>query len=118
MKLVALPLLLTAPLGAPVAADELLCRFADAPDISFGIDRTQFAPPVDPNDPPRRKVSRIRLGPQSFVAEPILMAGGTRGFWTDDPVTGTHVLTIRPDGTATYSGPDGSSSDGICEDIG
>jgi len=27
-------------------------------------------------------------------------------------------LTTRPDGTATYSGPEGASTDGICEDIG
>jgi len=86
--------------------------------VQFSIDRKQFAPPLDPNDPPRRKVTRVRLGPQSFVAEPILMASGVRGFWTDDPVTGTHVLTTRPDGTATYSGPEGASTDGICEDIG
>ena len=117
MKVVAMSLL-TLPLAMPCSADELLCRFDGAPDIRFAIDRNQFAPPVDPEDPPRRKVTQVRLGSHSFVAEPILMDSGVRGFWTDDPVTGTHVLTTRADGTATYSGPDGGTTNGICEDIG
>lgn len=97
----------------------LSCAFADGEvTVEFSIDHAQFAPALDPNDPPRRKVTRVRLGTQSFVAEPILMTGGVRGFWTDDPVTGTHVLTAQQDGSAVYSGPARGRLDGTCEEIG
>jgi len=79
----------------------------DAVALAFTIDRTQFAPPHDPKEPPRNKVTHVSvthaaLGADTFKAEPILMVDGTRGFWAHlDGVD--HLMTLRQDGRSTYA---------------
>lgn len=86
--------------------------------LEFAIDRTQFAPPIDPAEPPRRKVTRVTRDGEQFLAEPILLDSGIRGFWTDDAAIGSQVLTIQPDGAAIYSALDGSNWTGHCRETG
>ena len=116
-------------LGGAAIGDELSCVMAQdcnrrtscagaALMIEFAIDRNQFAPAVDPADPPRRKVTQVTAASEIFIAEPILMASGIRGFWTDDPAIGTHFMTIQPDSSASYSAPDGTTWTGTCKDTG
>ncbi|RYH03160.1 hypothetical protein EU805_05365 [Salipiger sp. IMCC34102] len=64
-------------LGQPLLAEEVRCDLGGVA-LGFAVDRAQF---VDgyAGDPPRRKVSRVRLGDEDFEAEPIVM-GTTLGF--------------------------------------
>jgi len=98
-------------LAQPVVADSLRCEVAppcavgatcaDTVHVSFDIDRTQFAPVIDPAEPPRRKVTLVRMGDAQFPAEAIIM-GGNRGFWAEGG-GGSHVLfMVAADGTAQY----------------
>jgi hypothetical protein len=104
--------------AAPALADQLDCQFGDDLSLRFAIDRNQFAPAIDPGEPPRRKVTRVVANGTSFEAEPIVMDSGVRGFWTDDAVNGTQVLTISSTGKAIFTGKDGVIRAGRCKDIG
>ena len=84
-----------APCLASVCASEEL-------PVAFEIDHNQFAPPLDPNEPPRNKITEVAMGDYRFPAEPIVMDDGTRGFWA--VVAGVdHLMTVRPDGLGTYA---------------
>ncbi len=99
---------LSAPCGA------VACTGATVA-VSFEIDRAQFAPPYDPDEPPRNKVTRVEMGGQRFAAEPFLI-GGMRGFWEDAGALGERMLTVGPDGAARYSElPSGNRLTGTCE---
>jgi len=119
-----------AVLAAPATAETLVCRMtpdcdAAAPcamspaDITFAIDRNQFAPPVDAREPPRVKRTYVDMNGKAFVAEPFLMQGGAvRGFWTTADASGTRMLTTMADGSARYS--DSRSGDrmtGRCREV-
>ncbi len=83
--------------------------------VRFEIDRSQFAPPIDPKEPPRNKVTHVRMGGFGFAAEPILM-GDVLGFWEDAEALGNRMLIVQPDGTARYSEqPSGKDMTGTCE---
>lgn len=95
-----------------VLAERVECEFMapcltsvclpEAVPVSFEIDHRQFAPPIDPDEPPRNKVTVVAMGGAQFKAEPILMDDGTRGFWAN--VEGVeHLMTMRPDGMGTYA---------------
>lgn len=93
--------LLCASLGSPAIADVIACDMSGTP-VQFEIDRTQFAPPQDVNEPHRRKVTTVKMGDAQFQAEPILI-GDIRGFWAED-LEGTNVmLLIQSDGSAVYT---------------
>ena len=91
---------------------------AETVALSFEIDRTQFAPPVDPKEPPRRKVTQVDLGGVRFVAEAMVI-GDVRGFWEDAEAMGSRIFTMQPDGTGLYSeDPSGRTLRGPCEVTG
>ena len=76
--------------------------YADEIPVAFTIDHNQFAPALDPKEPPRNKVTTVALGEERFQAEPIVMDDGTRGFWAN--IAGVdHLMTMRPDGMGTYA---------------
>ena len=97
---------------SPASAERVECTFKapclsavcveETIPVAFTIDHNQFAPALDPNEPPRNKVTTVALGDETFKAEPIVMADGTRGFWTN--ISGVdHLMTMRPDGMGTYA---------------
>lgn len=99
-------------LAAPVAAEDYRCtltldcegRAGCTPrtiDIAFAIDARQFAPPASPDDPPRQKITEVRLDDTTFRAEPFRMENGVRGFWGNG-VNQSRMLVIEPDGAARY----------------
>jgi len=71
-------------------------------ELHFGIDPNQFVAPIDAKEPPRNKVTIVSMDGESFRAEPIQTEFGLRGFWSAQNGT-ERLLTIQPDGTATYS---------------
>ena len=99
----------------PVSAENVQCDLVrhcgptevdcatSALSITFDIDLRQFAPPVNPGDPPRRKITQAQIGAARVAAEPFIMPDGTRGFWEDAGALGSRMLVSRPDGTARYS---------------
>ncbi len=114
-------LLALAPL--PCLADQLACQLVPeggGPEVSlhFGIDRGQFAPPQSPEDPPRRLRSIVTMGETRFAAEPLLMEGGRRGFWTQERAEGPAMMVIEPEGAAKLTDVNsGTVYVGTCEDV-
>ena len=101
-------------LATPVLGESFVCDMDGTP-LQFDIDMTQFAPPVDQGEPPRRRVSSVVMGDETFEAEPMVM-GDLRGFWTDGNQPDQVVLIIQADGTATLTvGADGDELAGRCE---
>jgi len=88
-------------LGAPAVADMITCDLQGTP-ITFTIDRTQFAQAQAPGDPPRRKVTTVRMGDAQFPAEPILM-GDVRGFWAEGQGGSNVMFVVQPDGSAVFT---------------
>ncbi|RVT83930.1 hypothetical protein DXV76_09450 [Rhodobacteraceae bacterium CCMM004] len=86
---------------ADVCADEARCA-ATALDIRFAIDGTQFVDPVHRGEPPRRKVTTVTAGRAVFAAEPFVL-GDVRGFYADAEALGHRMLSIAPDGRASYA---------------
>lgn len=120
-----LAMLLTLP-AAPCVADSLSCVVSpacpagaecvvDEVSIAFDINRDEFAPAIDPGEPPRRKVTMVQMGGARFPAEAIIM-GEARGFWAEGG-GGSHVLfMVHGDGTAFYvDDQTGLRMEGICE---
>ena len=105
---------LCAALASPAMGESIACDIAGIP-VRFEIDMTQFAPPVDPGEPPRRRVTTVSLGSQQFEAEPMVM-GELRGFWTDGEDAAQVLMIIQPDGAATLTNaPPGTEKTGRCE---
>lgn len=100
---------------APVGYECLLERGAADLRLDFDIDPASFADPIDPREPPRRRVSRVTLGGESFEAEALLTEGGSRGFWA--PGRGI-LLTKAPAGAARMSDGNAASWRGRCEETG
>jgi len=82
--------------------------------VRFTIDRNQFASAISSDEPPRNKVTTVTIGTEQFTAEPILMAGGVRGFWKES-FEGSHLLTFSVGDDAVYSRPIGQRLIGECE---
>lgn len=107
----------------PATADTLVCEVAppcptapcgDPVSIRFDIDRTQFAPAQNANDPPRRKVTIVDMGSARFPAEALIM-GDLRGFWAEGMGGGDILFIVHPDGTANYTEqPGGTRMEGTC----
>lgn len=81
-------------------------------EVMFAIDTTQFAPPLNANDPPRRAVTEVVTLTGTFTAEPFFAAGDAMGFFTPDQ---THSLMVRPEGQATYVSGEGPLLFGTCQ---
>ena len=104
----------------PAAAESWHCAMT-APDgramaIDFAFDPAAFAPPLSPNDPPRRVVAQARVGTDVFDATPFRMPDGTLGFEAERDRPGLRLLVVAPDGAARYSNAEtGESLPGHCE---
>lgn len=112
--------------AAPLAAETLRCDLT--PDcvgsaacdaittVQFTIDLNQFAPAVDANDPPRRKVTLVTMGAAQFPAEPIWFQGGIRGFSAEGWGGSEMLFIVQTDHTATLVDPrEGLRLVGTCE---
>lgn len=83
--------------------------------LTFEIDRSQFAPPVHRDEPPRVKVTHVDLGGIRFAAEPMII-GDIIGFWEDAEAMGSRIFTLGPDGIGVYNeDPAGIRLTGRCE---
>jgi len=120
--------MLASVMASSVSADSLLCTLS-APcndrtacdtkpvSLSFDIDRNQFVDAVNPNEPPRRKITQVEMGARPFPAEPFLI-GDVRGFWAEGPGGSDSIFVVNADGSAKYSNPQmGEALVGICEDL-
>ncbi|MBY6119863.1 hypothetical protein [Mameliella alba] len=84
-------------------------------NLRFDLDPASFSPPVDPADPPRRRISRVRMADAEFEAEAILGQDGSHGFWA---ATQGMLMTVAPDGTARMSDHGERPWQGQCREIG
>jgi hypothetical protein len=87
--------------AAPVWAEVVACDI-DGDPLTFAIDRSQFSPPVDVNDPPRQAATVVQFGDKRFPATPFLI-GDTRGFEAEGHDGTTTLFVIQSDGTAILS---------------
>jgi hypothetical protein len=101
--------------AAPAMAEVISCEMSDGDTLEFTIDHNQFVDAVDPNEPPRRKVTHVSYGARSFPAEPIVI-GPTRGFHADGLGGTTMMFIMQPGGAATLTNRElGLRVEGLCE---
>jgi hypothetical protein len=82
--------------------------------VSFAIDAAQFAPALDANEPPKRRITTVQMGDASFPAEPLVM-GDVRGFWAEGMGGSDVMLVMQGDGSAIYADARaGTSITGAC----
>jgi len=106
--------IICATCAGPVLADQITCDMAGT-SVAFAIDRAQFAPPVDAQEPAQRRITTVQMGDATFPAEPILI-GDLRGFWAEGLGGSEAVLMIQGNGTATYANTrEGTRLTGTCE---
>ncbi|SHG71844.1 hypothetical protein SAMN05444003_0622 [Cognatiyoonia sediminum] len=108
--------------AGPAFGDSLLCTLQcqtgsecsdETVELAFDIDRNQFVSAVDPNEPPYRKVTTVKMGQETFEAEPFLVKD-TRGFWAENL---NAIFVVNADGSATFSNSTtGQTLTGLCED--
>ncbi len=95
-------------------AEVISCDLSGVP-VRFEIDRTQFAPAIDKNEPERRRVTTVQMGDAQFPAEPILM-GDVRGFWAEGLAGSDVMMVMQGDGSAVYADTRaGERLTGTCE---
>lgn len=106
----------TTGIPAFAAAETIDCILGDKSALTFNIDRTQFAPPIDKRDPPRRQVTNVTHGTVTYTAEPFVI-GSTRGFHAQPDDGMTIMFSVDGAGKATYSHVQaGRTLSGTCED--
>lgn len=110
----------------PLAAETLTCTVAppcpatglcsnDPVIIQFTLNRDEFAPAISADEPPRRKVTTVRMGAAQFPAEAIIM-GENRGFWAEGGGGSNVLFIVAGDGTAHYiEDRTGVRMEGSCE---
>jgi hypothetical protein len=86
----------------PVAAEQIRCVMENDVPLAFDIDPNQFAPALDPNEPPRQQRTIVRFGDKQFPATPFYI-GDTRGFEAEGLGGTTTLFVMQPDGTARFS---------------
>lgn len=110
-------------LAGQAAAVDLDCTLTDVACVTvcpettatFTIDLNQFVAPQDPNDPPRRQITRVTLNADTFTADAIAFADGTLGFHHGADTSDRTLLIIQPDGAARLSRlPDNQILTGRC----
>ena len=95
-------------------ADVVTCDLAGT-FVRFEIDRTQFAPAIDKNEPERRRVTTVQMGDATFPAEPLMM-GAVRGFWAEGMGGSDIMMVMQGDGSAVFSDARaGQRITGTCE---
>lgn len=105
---------LCAIFAEPALAEVVTCDLSGVP-VQFEIDQSQFAPAVDPNEPPRRRVTTVQLGPTSFLAEAMRM-GDMRGFSVEGTEGTEMMMVMQGDGTAMLKNAlTGTKLTGTCE---
>ena len=87
--------------AAPLWAEVVACDM-DGDPLTFTIDRSQFSPPVDVNDPPRQAVTVVEFADTQFPATPFLI-GDTRGFEAEGLGGTATLFVMQADGTAVLS---------------
>lgn len=103
-----------AAMAGPAMAEVVTCDFSGMA-VRFQIDRTQFAPALDPGEPMRRRITTVQMGDTQFPAEPILM-GGLRGFWAEAQGDAGIMMVMQGDGSAIYADTGtGERLTGTCE---
>ncbi|MEL6958482.1 MAG: hypothetical protein AAGL89_05960 [Pseudomonadota bacterium] len=75
----------------------------DKMQVRFEIDDSQFAPPINPNDPPRRQVTLVEMDGARFAAEALKMGGGIEGFYEEAGELGSRLMIVQPNGSARLS---------------
>lgn len=106
--------ILIATMAGSAMAEVVTCDLSGI-DVSFEIDRTQFAPPINKGEPIQRRVTTVTMGDAQFPAEPILI-GNTRGFWAEGMGGSDVMLVMRADGSAVYADSvTGERLTGTCE---
>ncbi len=109
-----MPALFCAAMAGPAVAEGVSCDLSGGP-LQFEIDRTQFAPALDQNEPTQRRMTTVRMGDAQFPAEPILM-GDVRGFWAEGMGGSDVMMVMQGDGTAIYTDTRaGERLTGTCE---
>lgn len=120
--------MLASIMASTVSADSLSCRLqapcdgraecdAEPVALRFDIDRNQFVDAVNPNEPPRRKITQVAMGARQFPAEPFLI-GDVRGFWAEGLGGSDSIFVVNADGSAKFSNPQmGETLIGTCEDL-
>lgn len=87
--------------AVPAMAEVITCDMADDP-LSFTIDPTQFAAPVNVNEPPRQARTIVSYGDKSFPATPFLISD-TRGFEAEGLGGTTTIFVMQNNGDAVLS---------------
>ena len=109
-----MPALICATMSGPAMAEVINCDLSGTP-VRFEIDLTQFAPALDQNEPPKRRLTTVQMGSARFPAEPIVM-GNVRGFWAEGLAGSDVMLVMQADGSAIYSDARaGERLTGFCE---
>ncbi len=109
-----MPALLCATMAGSAAAETVSCDLSGVP-IQFEIDRAQFAPAIDTQEPVRRRVTTVQMGEAQFPAEPIMM-GDVRGFWAEGMGGSDIMMVMQGDGSAVYANTRaGERLTGTCE---
>ena len=107
-----MPTVLCAAMAGPAMGEVVSCDLSGVP-VRFEIDRAQFAPALDPNEPTRRRVTIVQMGDAQFPAEPIVM-GDVRGFWAASDDGADVMMVMQGDGSGVYTAADQRLS-GTCE---
>lgn len=113
-------------LASPAFGDDFSCLLRDplCPSgcqpvlVEFAINTSQFAPALDPGDPPRRQLARVTLNGTGMLAEAIMMEGGVRGFYAQPGDTQRRLLIMQDDGTARMVlRPEDRTLEGMCDHL-
>ncbi|WP_156788578.1 hypothetical protein [Roseobacter sp. CCS2] len=109
-----MPALLCATMASPMMAEVVSCDLSGVP-VRFEIDRTQFAPAINQNEPTQRCATTVQMGNAAFPAEPIIM-GDVRGFWAEGMGGSDVMMVMQSDGSAVYADTRaGERLTGTCE---
>ena len=104
---------LCATLSGPAMAEVISCDLSGVA-VQFEIDRAQFAPAIDNQEPVRRRVTTVYMADAQFLAEPI-MIGDVRGFWAERTDGSDMMFVTHPDGSAFFADSrTGSVTTGTC----
>lgn len=86
----------------PAAAESVRCVMQGDVPLAFDIDRTQFAPALDPKEPPRQQRTTVTYGDKQFPATPFYL-GDTRGFEAEGLGGTITLFVMQSDGAALFS---------------
>jgi len=98
----------------PLQAEQVRCEMDDGATLAFDIDPSQFAPALDPKEPPRQQRTVVRYGDKQFPATPFYL-GQARGFEAEGLGGTTTLFVMQPSGEARLSNARaGTALQGTC----